>query len=463
MPDVLVRPDGAVDVTRTGKPSGRRGRRRGVEIKPGTVKQARLEAGLSLGQVARGDISRTAIYFVETGKAKPSIETLKLIAERTGRPLDYFLVSPIPEDRSSSVAVTEIERLIAVGDNLGAAALGETALGQSFDPDSTARIKFHMAMAYLRLAQPVVARRFASAARNHFEHTGDLLMIAECLGSEATAAYVTEDPGAINLAEAALATCRSLSPLPRPTESRLLMILANVHFVNQDWQAAIDTYQQAISAGDTVHDLRRLSFLYSGLSSAYQELGQYDQAGRFAQRALNIHQTLSDQLSLARSENNLGILLLHGGDLSAARPHIERAISLFEEAGVEANKANFLLSLSELALARHDLSEAERLARQALELAQRLSEIATVAEAHFWLAKVAEARGDDRALDAEFTRAFEALGQEPGRGRAARYHAMYAEILEARGDLAGANRQLKLALAAPPPGLRGLDSRAAIG
>ena len=50
--------------------SGRRGRRKGVEIKAGTAKQARLEAGLSLGQVAGTEISRTAIYFVETGKAK---------------------------------------------------------------------------------------------------------------------------------------------------------------------------------------------------------------------------------------------------------------------------------------------------------------------------------------------------------------------------------------------------------
>src|SRR5712664_4717258 len=75
-------------------PSGRRGRRHGIEIKAGSVKQARKEAGLSLAQVANGAVSRTAIYFVEVGKAKPSMETLMLLAERTGRPLDYFLVRP---------------------------------------------------------------------------------------------------------------------------------------------------------------------------------------------------------------------------------------------------------------------------------------------------------------------------------------------------------------------------------
>lgn len=459
MPDVLVRPNG---VTRTGTSLGRRGRRRGVEIKPGTVKQARLEAGLSLGQVARGDISRTAIYFVETGKAKPSLETLKLIAERTGRPLDYFLVSPIAEGRPPSVAVTEIERLLAVGDNVGAAAMGETALGQDLDPDSTARIKCHMSMAYLRLAQPLVAQRLASAARSYFDQAGDVLMTAECLGNEASAAYLMEDPSAISLAQGALAMCRSLNPVPPATESRLLMVVANVHFANNDWQAAIDKYEQAIAAADVVHDLHRLSLIYSGLSTAYQELGQYEQAGRLAQRALNIHQTLNDQLSLARSENNLGLLLVRAGDLSGARLHLERSQRLFEEAGVEVGKANVFLTQAELALAQHDLAKADQLAHEAIELAARLSESATIAEAHYWLAKVADARGDEHAIDAEFAAAFEALGQEPGRGRGARYHAMYAEMLEARGDLAEANRQLKLALAAAPPGRSSQDARAAI-
>src|ERR1700682_5314616 len=237
MPDVLVRPNGAVEVTRTGKPSGRRGRRRGVEIKPGTVKQARLEAGLSLGQVARGDISRTAIYFVETGKAKPSIETLKLIADRTGRPLSYFLKAPIEAERQPSAALAEIERLIVTGDNVRAAAMGETALGQGLDPDSDARIKFHMSMAYNRLAQPIVGRRLASAARAYFEQTGDLLMVAECLGNEASAAFLLEEPEASRLAEGALATLRSIKPVPPLTESRLLMVLGSVHATNHDWEA----------------------------------------------------------------------------------------------------------------------------------------------------------------------------------------------------------------------------------
>src|SRR6202521_789776 len=153
-------------------PSGRRGRRRGVEIKPGTVKQARADAGLSLAQVAGGEISRTAIYFVETGKAKPSMETLKLIAERTGRPLDFFLSRPSTTEARSSASTVKLERLVVTGDPSGALAAGEALLDRERDPEIAARAKHLMATAHLRLAQPVLGRRFASTARTHFEQSG---------------------------------------------------------------------------------------------------------------------------------------------------------------------------------------------------------------------------------------------------------------------------------------------------
>jgi tetratricopeptide (TPR) repeat protein/DNA-binding XRE family transcriptional regulator len=463
MSEVYSHPSAADGPRQIGKAtSGRRGRRLGVEIKPGTVKQARFEAGLSLAQVAGGEISRTAIYFVETGKAKPSIETLKLIASRTGRPLDYFLSQPSTMEPRSIASTVEIERLLATGDPAGALADAEALLGSERDPELVARVKFLMSTAHLRLAQPVQARRQASSARAYFEHAGDLLMTAECLGSEASAAYLLQDPGALALAEGALATCRSLKPLSVITEARLLGILAGVHATNHNWQAAVDAYEQAIEAGDVVHDLRRLSLTYSGLSQAYQELDNLNQAAHYAQRAMAIHETLNDRISLARSENNLGLMLLHAGDRAKARGHLERSLQRFEEAGAEPAKAAVLLSLSELALAESELDEAARFAQEALDLASRLSEESYVSDAHVWLGRIAAAHDDYGTADAEFAAAFDVLENlgAPAE-RSSRAHADYAEILEARGDIAGAVQHLKQALVARPS-QPAVDSRAAI-
>jgi len=82
----------------------RGGRGSGLPVDPERVREARLAAGLSLGDVAGDDVSRTFIHFVERGRSRPSRRVLELIAERTGRPLSYFLT---PERAGGAETPTE--------------------------------------------------------------------------------------------------------------------------------------------------------------------------------------------------------------------------------------------------------------------------------------------------------------------------------------------------------------------
>jgi tetratricopeptide (TPR) repeat protein len=433
----------------------RRARRPGIDVRPGTVKQARLDAGLSLGQVAAGSVSRTAIYYVETGKARPSMETLRLIADRTGRPLDYFLTQPSTMEPRSTARTAELERMLATGDVPAALEAAQAMLDMELDPDLGARLRYLMANAHLRLAQADEGERLASTARRYFERTGDVLMTAECLGSEASAQYLMQQPGAYALAKRGLDMCRSLKPVPKITEARLLAVLAGVHATNQEWPAAIECYEQAIAAGEVVQDLRRLSLMYSGLSLAYQEVGQLNQAGNYAQRALMLHETLNDRLSLARSENNLACILVKRGNLADAQAHANRSLALFEDAGVEVGKAQVFLTLCEIWLGRADLHGALDYASRGLEVAERHAEPGNIADAHRWLGRVSAALGDNVRADAEFGQALAGLEALGSAERLSRCHLAYAEILEQRGELARANDHLKLAIAGLRPSMAG--------
>jgi len=441
----------------------RRGRRRGVEIRPGSVKQARALAGLSLGQVARDDISRTAIYFVETGKAKPSRETLELIAQRTGQPLDFFLTGADGAEQHPAARIAELERLLVTGDNAGVVAAAEAALAQKYDGESEARIKLLASMAQLRLAQPVLGRRLAVAARTYFEQVSDIRMTAEALGNEAQAAGLMQDPAALQIAQGALATCRILRPVPRILEARLLRVLGHMLLAAQRWMEAIECYEEAVAVGDVVQDLQQLSLLYSGMSLAHQEIGQINEATRYAQKALTIHETLNDRLSQARSLNNLGWMLVQLGEFTSARVHIDRAIRIVEEQRLESGKANFLVTLAQLELGVGDLKRASDLAHQALELSARHGELATTSEVHTLLGRMAARQGHDAAADEAFSAALaaaETLGVGP---RLTQVHEAYAEVLEARGDLVAANRHLRQAIASHRPAAPyGLESRIAI-
>ncbi|HEY2437053.1 MAG TPA: tetratricopeptide repeat protein [Solirubrobacteraceae bacterium] len=442
-------------------PSRRRGRRRGLEIRPGSVKEARAMAGLSLGQVARGDLSRTAIYFVETGKAKPSRETLELIASRTGQPLDFFLADGGDALEHSAARIAELERLLATGDNAGVVAAADKALVQRRDAESEARVKLLASLAHLRLSQPVVGRRLAVSARAYFEQVGNLEMVAECLGQEASGAQLMQDPAAVQIAEGALATCRSLKPVPSVLETRLLGTLGNTLVTANRWREAIDRYNEAIRAADVIQDLYRLSLMYSGLSLAHQEMGQINEAARFAQKALTIHETLQDRLNQARSLNNLGYMLLRQGEYSRARTHIDRAIRIFEEQNVESNLAIFLCSLAEVEHAEGRLETAQATARRALETAGRHGEAGNEAEAYRLIGMIANSQGRDSAADDAFAQALAAADRGNVAARLVEIHEHYAEILETRGDLVSANRHLKQAIAAQRPVVAQVELRMA--
>jgi len=99
------------DVTRR----GRRGP--GVPIIPSRVRQARIEHGLSLADLAGTEVSRAFIHQLEQGLARPSLQILELIAQRTGRSVSYFTSGEVqpaagPDLSSDLVATSKrLERL----------------------------------------------------------------------------------------------------------------------------------------------------------------------------------------------------------------------------------------------------------------------------------------------------------------------------------------------------------------
>lgn len=55
------------------------------------LKQARLDAGLSQKQLCGDRITRNMLSQIENGSARPSMDTLKYLAERLGKTVSYFL------------------------------------------------------------------------------------------------------------------------------------------------------------------------------------------------------------------------------------------------------------------------------------------------------------------------------------------------------------------------------------
>jgi transcriptional regulator with XRE-family HTH domain len=94
--------------------SVRRGARgTGIGVDPERVREARLEAGLSLAALAGDDVSRTFIHFVERGRSRPSRDVLALIARRTGKPISYFMPRSTKDGEPTSDLAADLARVSA--------------------------------------------------------------------------------------------------------------------------------------------------------------------------------------------------------------------------------------------------------------------------------------------------------------------------------------------------------------
>jgi tetratricopeptide (TPR) repeat protein len=422
-------------------------------LRAGAVKQARKESGLSLAQVGKGMVTAPAIYLIETGRTRPSLPTLEHIARRTGKPVEFFLADQGGATDETKTGLIELEATVAEGRMQDAIVIGGQLLKLGSSANRLGQIRFLLAQAHLQLGQPEPAASLLREAHAHFESVNDQLMLAECMGSEASLAYMTQRPGATELAEQALAIVRAMAEVPRATEARLLAILAGANVANRNWERAITLYEAAIDAAGSVFDLGKMAKMYSGLSSAYKETGHVDAAAKYAGRSIALLEVVKDRVSLARAENNLALILLAKGDRGAAQQHLDRSLELAEETNLEVGRSHVLMSLCELSLLEGNLQAARQFADQALAMAERMGEAANVAEAHLWLGRIAAEVGDDELCDTEFDIAIRGLTEVGVEERLMRCHGVYAEILENRGELKSAYEHMKKAFSASRPGL----------
>jgi len=61
------------------------------------IREARRAKGLSQGQLAKGIVSRSYVTALENGRINPTAENLRLLAERLGQPMSYFMPDKLEE------------------------------------------------------------------------------------------------------------------------------------------------------------------------------------------------------------------------------------------------------------------------------------------------------------------------------------------------------------------------------
>jgi tetratricopeptide (TPR) repeat protein len=424
-----------------------RGRRKGVEVREGSVRQARQEARLSLAQVAGQTISRTAIHLIESGRSRPSLETLELIARKTHKPVDFFLLRPdgAPELTERKRELDELERLTAMRHFQTVVELVPSLLARHRSAPDDALVHFYAGQAYCRLVRPTEAIEHLRIARQAFENNDEWLAV-EALDWEASALGLMEDPRAIALAGEALVRCRRLDPKPPQTEARILGHLANMYVVAHAWGEAVRHYEAAVEAAGDVKDLLQLAKMHHGLGTAYQRMQRPIKARQEFDKALALYSIESDLSSVNRLENDLGDLLLHQGELDSAEQHFRSALAGSNALQIDRRGRGYILAnLGEVSLRRGHLDEARQQLIEALEAGTAVGEQIVVANAHMLLGQVESRHGDQKQAGEHFDSAIGILETLDMPDRLRECHMAYAEWLYATADLASAALHWKAA------------------
>jgi tetratricopeptide (TPR) repeat protein len=375
-----------------------------------------VAAGLSLAQVGGGDLTRQAVHLIETGKVRPSMRSLRILANRLRVPV-AALVSP--GNGQASVdhdSLGELDRLCRHQLYERALARGLEVLEWARTPDLVAGAHHFVGHALAYLSRPQEALLHLRTARELFEALDDDHgRVAETLELEAAALQVAEDPRAITVARDALVRYRALDGRRPEVESRLLQRVGTILVGRMEYRAALESYEEALEVAGGVRDLVQLARLYHGMATCHYGLGELRVGGDLLFKAHTLYEA-EERLAgaggrgdLARVENDIGMVLMRQGHLGRAEEYLVSSLDRFERAGLERTRSHALLSLGEMRHRQGRLDESVELVERAVDYAARFGETLSLAMGHRQLGELHAERGDRVAAEASFEQALSLL------------------------------------------------------
>lgn len=412
----------------------------------GAIRHARLRAGLTQAEVAKGRYTPAYISALERGLAKPSMAALTFIAERLGLPVRNFLAG---EDLGPNRL--EADLLLATGDNQAALDRYQTLLDGAADRRTRAELLRGIAEALCRLERGKEAVAPASEAVELFRTMGraaDAAFGGYWLGY---AHYQQENlREARAILEDLLKQIREgLDVLP-DFRFRLLTALANVEAWDGEHQRALAYLEEARTL-TTDLDLRRRASFLAGLANSYRESGDYEAALTTGSQSLALFRAAESQRDVASLSNNLALTFLALGNLDRAAELVASAADAAATMDDQRLLAHIADTAAQILLAEGDYPRAQERAEEAQRIARASDNHHALAGALMTASRIATQT--DRPQDAvqHLTAAAEVLRRHGPMSLLMQALGDLAQLHTAAGDLKGANALYAEALAIRRP------------
>jgi tetratricopeptide (TPR) repeat protein len=416
------------------------------------LREARVAAGLSQGQLGAPYYTRAHVSAIELGKIRPAMKSLEHMASKLGKPASYFMEDAATE-RTRREIEFDVDRVVALATRMTAADCIRDA-DQLLERDALStrqRCRLHLARARaLNLTERQSdALRDLTIAQRLVTPLDD-----EALGRSidyelAAATRGTGDPRrARELLVELLRTLERNNDRDRLLRVRVLQGLGAVSVDLGEPQAAAGYLNSALEWAQDIGDLSSLFAIYYAMAVSHRAQGDLEAATTYLQRALATSEVAKDVAATAIVHNMLAVIAADGGRLKAAYDHADRAIELGRMAGPIVYVAHYLNTKAECAAKLGDWTTAERVARESLDLGTTVGSQDAVAAARVALSGVLEHRNDGDAANAELEEAVRIYRSLGAKAELADVLMRLSRAAKARNDLVAAERFATLAFEA---------------
>jgi transcriptional regulator with XRE-family HTH domain len=408
------------------------------------LREARVAAGLSQGQLGAPYYTRAHVSAIELGKIRPAMKSLEHMAAKLGKPASYFMEDAEVE-RTRRAIEFDVDRVVALASRTTAADCIRDAdeLLERDGLSTRQRCRLHLARARaLNLTErPSEALRDLTIAQRLVTQLSDH-GLAQAIDYELAAA--TRGTGDSRRAhELFLALLRALegaSDRDRLLRVRVLQALGAVSVDLGEPQAAAGYLNSALEWAQDIGDLSSLFAIYYALAVSHRAQADLEMATTYLQRALVTSEVAKDVAATAIVHNMLAVIAADGGRLSAAYEHADRAIELGRIAGPIVYVAHYLNTKAECAAKLGDWTTAERVARESLDLGTAEGSQDAVAAARVALSQAFDQRGESDAASAELSEAARIYRSLGAKSELADVLMRLSRAAKARGDIGAAER-----------------------
>lgn len=417
------------------------------------LRALRLSRGMTQAELAGRDLTKGFISLLETGRARASLGSVEVLAERLGTRVTDLIGGPATgsqKDRELDLLLAE--QAVAAGRAAVALELARRVARRS-DGGQRARAQRLEGRALLALARAGDALLPLKKSLATSRALGDLALELQVLYDLATAHGRQGHLGeALGLALECERGVRTGKTRDRAFELKLLTLISGLYASHGDVGSAIAVTERARQLATEIADPLALGQLYAESAFARREQGDLDGALADARRSLEIYEEVGRESMVACAWNNVGWIHIQRGEYERAADAIARA----ERSARERRDGTVLVlataTRAELNLARGRLADAITLADRVAASPDAATSIR--GDALLIRAKALAARKAPlREVRAAFAAALRAIQNEPRLVRA-HAHQAFADALAARGDLAGALDQTRRALLASGAGGR---------